>query len=235
MCGGDPPVREDRGLSPSHSSASLPNRQSSDIAVGCSCVDYDEVVAAFFHPSPKGMVPSTVAGASPARRLQRRRADRHARRLVTSDERTAGRPRTRLPRWLRLGTGSRARRAGRWRGRVVVRGVRTGDAGGGLRAGPDFLLAATISWRRGSSRPSRACTMYSAAMTSRRSPRGWPARSGASPRKTSPGDRCSLGWRVSRGPRTRMDGCGVHASCYASTAATVTSRSALRPGSVRWR
>ena len=70
MCDGDPPVREERGLSPSHSSASLPNRQSSDIAVGCSCVDHDEVVAAFFHPSPEGIVPAMVAGASPARRLR---------------------------------------------------------------------------------------------------------------------------------------------------------------------
>ena len=33
-------------------------------------MDYDEVVAAFFHPSPEGMVPPPVAGASPARRLR---------------------------------------------------------------------------------------------------------------------------------------------------------------------
>ena len=30
-------------------------RCASDIALGCSCVDYDEVVAAFFHPSPEGI------------------------------------------------------------------------------------------------------------------------------------------------------------------------------------
>jgi hypothetical protein len=40
------------------------------VVVGCSCVDYDEVVAAFFHPSPEGIVPPPVAGASPARRLR---------------------------------------------------------------------------------------------------------------------------------------------------------------------
>ena len=33
-------------------------------------MDYDEVVAAFFHPSPEGIVPPVVAGASPARRLR---------------------------------------------------------------------------------------------------------------------------------------------------------------------
>lgn len=33
-------------------------------------MDYDEVVAAFFHPSPEGLVPPPVVGASPARRLR---------------------------------------------------------------------------------------------------------------------------------------------------------------------
>ena len=177
---------------------------------------------------------AVVAGASPGGGSRRHRADRYARRLVATDQRTARRSRTRLPLWLRLGPGGRAGRAGRRRGRVVLRGVRTRDARGGLRAGPSILLAHDLVVARTEStieslhdvlggadlapiaeRLAGAVTTVATANVA-----GRPLFAGLAGQPW-PDDPYGRLWRA--------------CELLASTAATGTSRPASPPGSVRWR
>ena len=195
-------------------------------------MDYDEVVAAFFHPSPEGIVPPVVAGASPARRLRDaiEPIAMHAVWSRRTNERLAG-----------LGLDFLA-------GYVWGRAAALGEAAAGVVVSsfavfePGMLIATYEQGRTTCSRDDLVAARTESTIESLHDVLGdadvapiaerLAGRSGASPQQTSPDARCSLGWRVSRGPRTRSGGSGGRASCCASTAATATSRRASRRGSV---
>ena len=167
-------------------------------------MDYDEVVEAFFRPSPPGVVPAPVAAASPARRL-RDAIEPIAMHSVWS------RPTNERLHDLGLDflggyVWGRAAALGEPDAGVVVSSFAVFEPG---------MLTATYDQARGdvptgraarrahARRRSRASTPRSPVPTSPRSPTGSPRRWR---RPTPPVARCSPGWRGRRGRTTRSAG-----------------------------